>query len=356
MEFLDLNNKSQVQEYESFVKSCDKGHFTQSVMWAKIKTDWKFEAVIVRDDSGAIVGTVGVLVRHVPVFKANMMYSPRGPVCDIHNMSVMKQLMDGVNALAKKYHAYIFKIDPDIKSDDKEFLDICRSLGFTLPSQSKNFEGIQPRYVFRLYLNGRNEEELLASFHQKTRYNIRVAIKKGVNVKIEDISKVDDFYKIMLETGVRDNFVIRNSAYFKRLLEALGEHARLYMAYLNDIPIAGTIAVSYGNKVWYLYGASSDSYRNVMPNYLLQFEMIKWAVEQGAEIYDFRGVSGDISEDNPLYGLYRFKKGFNGEFTEFVGEMSVIYRPCLNRFLKFAEKNYRHLNMLRFKLKNRGKK
>ena len=80
MEFLDLNNKSQVQEYESFVKSCDKGHFTQSVMWAKIKTDWKFEAVIVRDDSGAIVGTVGVLVRHVPVFKANMMYSPRGPV------------------------------------------------------------------------------------------------------------------------------------------------------------------------------------------------------------------------------------------------------------------------------------
>lgn len=355
MEFLDLNNKSQVDEYESFVKSCDKGHFAQSVMWAKIKTEWNFEAVIVRD-GGRIIGTMGVLIRHVPVFRANMMYSPRGPVCDIHDRRVMGELMDGVNALAKKYRAYILKIDPDVKSDDGEFADICRGLGFTLPEQSKNFEGVQPRYVFRLYLNGRNEEELLASFHQKTRYNIRVALKKGVTVKIEDESKVGDFYNIMLETGIRDNFVIRNADYFRRLLRALGEHARLYMAYLDGKPIAGTIAIWYGNKVWYLYGASSDSYRNVMPNYLLQFEMIKWAVEKGADIYDFRGVSGDISEDNPLYGLYRFKKGFNGEFTEFIGEMSIVYRPALNNFLKFAEKNYRHLNMLRFKLKNRGGK
>ncbi len=356
MEFLDLNNKTQTEEYENFVKSCKKGHFTQSVMWAKIKTDWKFEAVIVRDENGKIVGTVGVLIRHVPVFKANMMYSPRGPVCDIHDRQVMKQLMDGVNALAKKYRAYIFKIDPDVKSDDKEFIQICSSLGLAMGSDTKNFEGVQPRYVFRLYIDGRDEEQLLASFHQKTRYNIRVAIKKGVVVRTEGIDKVDDFYKIMLETGVRDNFVIRNAAYFRRLLEALGQHARLYMAYLDSKPIAGTIAVAYGDKVWYLYGASSDSYRNVMPNYLLQFEMIKWAVELGASVYDFRGVSGDISEDNPLYGLYRFKKGFNGEFTEFVGEMSVVYRPLVNRFLKFAEKNYRHLNMLRFKLKNRGKK
>lgn len=356
LEFLDLNNKSQVDEYERFVKSCDKGHFAQSVMWARIKTDWKFEAVIVRGEDGAIIGSMGVLVRRVPLFRANMMYSPRGPVCDIHDKAVISALMDGVNALAKKYGAYILKIDPDVKSDDNEFVKIFRELGFTLPEQSKNFEGVQPRYVFRLYLNGRNDEELLASFHQKTRYNIRVAIKKGVTVKIEDKSHVDDFYKIMLETGIRDNFVIRNAAYFNRLLDALGEHARLYMAYLDGKPIAGTIAIWYGNKVWYLYGASSDSYRNVMPNYLLQFEMIKWAVEVGADIYDFRGVSGDISEDNPLYGLYRFKKGFNGEFTEFVGEMSIVYRPALNKFLKFAEKNYRHLNMVKFKLKNRGAK
>lgn len=353
MEFLDLNNAAQVAEYESFVMSSPKCNFSQSVMWAKVKTDWNFEAVIVRDKDGNIEGTMGVLVRKVPVFKATMLYSPRGPVCDIHNEDVMRRLKEGVDAIAKKHKAYIYKIDPDVKSDDKEFADICQKIGFTLPEQSKNFEGIQPRYVFRLYLDSRSEEELLASFHQKTRYNIRVAIKKGVTVKIEDTSKVEDFYNIMLETGLRDNFVIRNAAYFKRLLDSLGEHARLYMAYLDGKPIAGTIAIWYGDKVWYLYGASSDSYRNVMPNYLLQFEMIKWAVEKNSRVYDFRGVSGDISEDNPLYGLYRFKKGFNGEFTEFIGEMRVIYRPIFNKFLKFAEKSYRRLNMIKFKLKNK---
>ncbi len=353
MEFLDINNSTQAAEYESFVQSCPKGNFAQSIMWARLKTEWDFEAVIVRNDAGEIAGTLGVLIRSVPVFRAKMMYSPRGPVCDPHNKRVINELMDGVRALAKKHGAYIFKIDPDIKSDDKEFADICKEAGLTLPEQTKNFEGIQPRYVFRLYLEGRNEEQLLMSFHQKTRYNIRVALKKGVEVKIEDSSKVDDFYKIMLETGLRDNFVIRNAAYFKRLLSELGEHARLYMAYLDGKPIAGTIAIWYGDKVWYLYGASSDSYRNVMPNYLLQFEMIKWAVEKGSRVYDFRGVSGDVSEDNPLYGLYRFKKGFNGEFTEFIGEMHIVFRPALNGFLKLAEKSYRRLNMVKFKLKNR---
>lgn len=353
MEFLDLNNTEQVREYEQFIQNSPKGNFAQSTLWSKVKTEWKFEAVIVRDAQGKIEGTMGVLIRPVPVFKANMMYSPRGPVCDVHNREVLKRLMEGVNALAKKYNAYIYKIDPDVKSDDSEFADICRELGFTMPEQSKNFEGIQPRYVFRLYLNGRNEEELLASFHQKTRYNIRVALKKGVEVRIADKSQVGEFHRIMLETGIRDNFVIRNADYFARMLDALGEHARLYMAYLDGKAIAGTIAIWYGDKVWYLYGASSDSYRNVMPNYLLQFEMIKWAVEKNCAVYDFRGVSGDISEDNPLYGLYRFKKGFNGEFTEFIGEMRIVYKPFMNNFLKFAEKSYRKLNKIKFNLKNK---
>lgn len=353
MEFLDLNNKEQVAQYEAFNQKCEKGHFCQSVLWAKIKTDWDFTAVIVRDGAGEITGAIGVLIRPVPLFRAKMMYSPRGPVCDVHDKDVLRRLFEGVDELAKKHRAYIFRIDPDIKSDDREFIEECMRLGFTLPEDSKNFEGVQPRYVFRLPLNGRNEEELLASFHQKTRYNIRVALKKGVEVRIEDRSRVDDFYRIMLETGIRDGFVIRTAEYFTRLLDAMGEHARLYMAYLDGKPIAGTLAVHYGDKVWYLYGASSDSYRNVMPNYLLQFEMIKWAVATGARIYDFRGVSGDLSEDNPLYGLYRFKKGFNGEFTEFVGELTRIYRPAANAFLKAAEKCYRRLNMIRFKLKNK---
>ena len=143
---------------------------------------------------------------------------------------------------------------------------------------------------------------------------------------------VPDFARLMLETGVRDGFVTRQPEYFAQMLDNLGEHCRLYMAFHEDVPIAGTLAIHYGDKVWYLYGASSNEHRNLMPNYLLQWRMIQWAVETKCRVYDFRGVSGDLSEDNPLYGLYKFKKGFGGEFTEFVGEMDLV----LNRPVYFA--------------------
>ena len=199
-----------------------------------------------------------------------------------------------------------------------------------------------------------NEEEILASFQQKTRYNIRVAIKKGVEVKLCGEEALHDFHQIMVTTGTRDNFVVRTEEYFRKMMRELGEHARLYMAYLDGKAIAGTLAIGYGDKVWYLYGASSNEYRNVMPNYLLQWEMIKWAIERGARVYDFRGVSGNLSEDNPLYGLYRFKRGFNGEFTEFVGEMDLVYNKLMLAWSKFGSKAYRRLNMFLFKLKHRG--
>lgn len=351
MELLDLKNPAAVAEYEAFIQNHPKGHFGQSVEWARLKTEWTFEAIIRRDEEGAIAGTMGLLIRKVP--GTAIMYSCRGPVCDLHDEEMVTALVNDAREVGKKYHACSLKLDTDTSVEDEEFRAICRKLGFTEPNHSKNFEGIQPRFVFRLYLEGRNEEEILASFQQKTRYNIRVAIKKGVEVRLCGEEALPDFHRIMVTTGSRDNFVVRTEAYFRRMMRELGEHARLYMAYLDGKAIAGTLAIGYGDKVWYLYGASANEYRNVMPNYLLQWEMIKWAIERGARVYDFRGVSGDLSEDNPLYGLYRFKRGFNGEFTEFIGEMDLVYNPLMMGWSKWGSKAYRKLNGFLFRLRHR---
>ncbi|MBQ7035590.1 MAG: peptidoglycan bridge formation glycyltransferase FemA/FemB family protein [Clostridia bacterium] len=352
MELLDVKNSAAVAEYEAFLQSHPKGHFAQSVEWARLKKEWDFEAVIERDAEGKIAGSMGLLIRKVP--GTSIMYSCRGPVCDLYDEAMVQKLVKAAGEVGKKYKACSLKIDTDTPVEDEEFYQICRKLGFTAPNRSKNFEGIQPRFVFRLYLNGRNEEEMLASFHQKWRYNIRVAIKKGVEVKICGEEALPDFHRIMVTTGSRDGFVVRTEDYFRRMMRELGEHARLYMAYLDGVAIAGTLAIGYGDKVWYLYGASSNEHRNYMPNYLLQWEMIKWAIERGARVYDFRGVSGDLSEDNPLYGLYRFKKGFNGEFTEFVGEMDLIYNKLMLSWSKWGSKAYRKINGILFKLRHRG--
>ena len=199
------------------------------------------------------------------------------------------------------------------------------------------------------------EDELMASFHQKWRYNIRLAVKKGVEVRVCGKEMVPDFARIMLTTGVRDGFVTRPPEYFANMLDNLGEHARLYMAFHEGQPIAGTLAIHYGDKVWYLYGASSNEHRNLMPNYLLQWSMIQWAVETGCSVYDFRGVSGDISEDNPLYGLYKFKKGFGGDFTEFVGEYDLVLKRTAWLIAEKGSVLYKNLNAKLYLLKNRKK-
>lgn len=346
-------NEKNRDEYVKFITENPKGHFLQSPEWAKVKSEWINEVIICRDENGKIKGSMSLLIR--PFKKiTSIMYSPRGPVCDVHDKETIKELIDGAKSVAKEYKSFIFRVDPDISSEDEEFKKIAKEVGFKIKENVKDFnEVIQPRYVFRLNVKDKTEEELLMSFHEKTRYNIRLAGKKGVTVREGNRDDLKIFHKIMVETGVRDNFLIRPLEYFEKMYDEMGEkHLRLYMAYLDEKPIAGTIAILYGDKCWYLYGASSNEHRNVMPNYLLQWEMIKWALESDCNVYDFRGVSGDLNKDNHLYGLYRFKKGFNGDFTEFLGEMELVFKPFTRFILEKGSAFYRKLRRIIFVKKN----
>ena len=343
-------------EYEAFVQSHPKGNFAQSYLWGKQKPMWQWDAIAVRGEDGAIRGSLAVMTRKVPGIGRTLMYGCRGPVCDLDDRETFSQLLDGAKALAKKYKSYVIKIDPDVPSSNTAFSSMLQSFGFRAKEGGKNFEAIQPRYVFRLNVEGKTEEELLANFHQKWRYNIRLAERKGVTVRICGKEMVPAFSDLMLTTGVRDGFVTRKPEYFAAMLDNLGEHARLYMAFdPHDTPIAGTLAIHYGDKVWYLYGASSNEHRNLMPNYLLQWRMIQWAIETNCRIYDFRGVSGDVSEDNPLYGLFRFKQGFGGDFTEFVGEMDLVLSPVIYWAVEHGTSVFKELRKQVYLIRNRGK-
>jgi len=340
------------QAYTEFLEKHDRCNFQQSLEWAKVKGNWKNEIVLAEDENGNIIGSISILIRKIPIF-GHLMYSSRGPVCDIHDKAVLEQLTEGAKQIAKKYKAFVFKIEPDIKSDDEKFRNIITELGYDIKDDAKNFrEEIQPRYVFRLDLKGKTEEEILAAFHQKTRYNIRVATKKGVVVKEGTREDLKDFHNIMITTGQRDGFIIRSLSYFEKMYDELvpTNHMKLLMAYHEGKAIAGIIPIMYGNKTWYLYGASSNEHRNLMPNYLLQWTMIQEAISKGNDMYDFRGVSGVVDENHPQYGLYRFKKGFGAEFTEFIGEVYIDFKPLWYKLYKFSEKTFRTLRGLKAKI------
>ncbi|MBQ2697847.1 MAG: peptidoglycan bridge formation glycyltransferase FemA/FemB family protein [Clostridia bacterium] len=353
-EILNQSNRAELAEFEAFNLAHPKGHFCQSEIWGGVKNEWERRVIVSRDEQGNLRGGMALLIRKMPGMPWTMLYSPRGPVCDPHDEATIRDLCDGARRLAAEKKGFTIKLDPDILSSDQTFTDLMKRQGFALHSEGKNFEGIQPRYVFRLDVAGKTEEELLKGFHEKWRYNIRLAGRKGVTVRICGKEMLPDFYRIMVETGMRDNFVTRPLSYFERMMDSMGDHLRLYMAFFEDQPIAGTLAIHYGDKVWYLYGASSNAHRNVMPNYLLQWEMIRWAVAEGCRVYDFRGVSGDLSEDNPLYGLYRFKKGFGGDFTEFAGEFELLLKPGAAKMIERLRKVYNRTMSAIYRFKNRG--
>ena len=333
-EFVQKNDP----DYEAFLTTHPDCNFLQASFWADVKKDWDARFLVSRNDGGAVRASMLVLIRKVPHLPYTLLYAPRGPVCDPTERAGFLDLIAGVKQLAKETRGYLFKADPGVCAGNADFAHLAKEAGLVMQETGQNFDGIQPRFVFRLNIQGKTPEEIFEAFHSKTRYNIRLAQRKGVTVRLGNKTDLPRFHEIMVETGARDGFNIRPLHYFELMYDVMAEkHLRLYLAELDGEIISGTIAIAYGDKVWYLYGASANAHRNVMPNYLLQWEMIQWAFEKNCRIYDFRGVSGDMSPDNPLYGLYRFKKGFSGELVEFTGEVELVLKPLVKKAADMAQ-------------------
>ncbi len=331
------------ERFNSFLAAIPKGHILQTWEWGELKAKTGWTPIrLIAERNGEIVGAISVLKRPVPTGKWCIFYAPRGPVLAIEEKDVWDRLLDGVKTQAKTHKAIFLKIDPDVKDDNELWRERIEGSGFKPVDKGPGFEGVQPRFVFRLDISP-DEETLLANCHQKTRYNIRLAQKRGVEI-IENAPReqLEVFYKILSETAARDKFLIRPFSYYEAFYDLLAPQglAEMFLATYEGEVISGTLAFKLGDKAWYIYGASSNAHRNVMPNYLIQWKMICWAKKHGCTMYDFRGVPGDVDENHPLYGLVKFKRGFNGEYTKFIGEYDLIYKPAVYRLYNFAEPLY----------------
>ncbi len=336
----------EIEEYEKFVQSHPKGHFAQSLKWAELKKDWKNEFVTIKDENGKIKGSMLLLIRKVPILKNTIVYSPRGPVCDIHDEKTFSELIKKAEEVVKRNHGFILKMDPDIPNNDMDFKNIVKKNGFKIIEKIENLNQVlQPRIVFRLDLKNKSEDDIFNNFHTKTRYNIRLATKKGVTIRIGKREDIPEFQKLMEITGERDKFPIRTKEFFEEIYDTLGENnVRFIFADYEGKPIAAVLDFLYGDKVWYMYGASSNEHRNLMSTYLLQWEGIKWAINNKCNYYDFRGICA-VNENTRNEGLYRFKKGFNPDLIEFT-EIYKIY----NHFIYFMfEKVFGFYRKIRIK-------
>jgi lipid II:glycine glycyltransferase (peptidoglycan interpeptide bridge formation enzyme) len=161
-----------------------------------------------------------------------------------------------------------------------------------------------------------------------------------VTVREGTAKDLPGFYRLMQITGQRDGFGIHSESYYQTAHQLFVPRglARLFLATFEDQILAGIMAFAFGQRAWYMYGVSSDEHRNLMPNYLLQWEAIKWARERGCLTYDLWGIPDEEEEvlereflkrSDGLWGVYRFKRGFGGQVVHYLRAYDYVYSPLL---------------------------
>lgn len=333
---MEILNSDLYDDFNKFCQSHPIGAFQQSPAWGVVKKGWKNEIVVSRNDKGDIVGGVSILIRKAGPFA--LLYAPRGPVCDYSDSSVMADLTVGIKAVAKKHNGYSFICDPLVLKSDVQAIDCFKACGFTIDLDAGFHDTVQPRYNYMLnYIKGLTEDELIKKFSSGTRYYIKFGPKNGVVCK-EGIEYLDDFYKIYEETGKRKKFAIRGKSYLRDILIALPSNAKLFMCYFEDMPLCGGLAIQYAGTTSHVYGCSTGEMRKLNPTYMMQWEMMKWALSGDCHRYDMQGIAPDKETDEELYNVYMFKAKFLGEVVETAGEFTMTFNEPVKKMIDLALK------------------
>ena len=328
--------------YDAFVAGHPSGSLMQSWAWGELRSrqQWKPIRLLAVDAQGRPRAAASVLRRNLPIGGC-ILYLPRGPVVDFRDARALDALVAALRRLGRREHAVLCKIDPYVTPPDPTIVRALMRGGFVVGHRRGHFEGLQPRHNVIVPLEG-GAEAVLARCHGKTRYNIRLAEKRGVAVRRGDRADLAAFHRLLMVTCARNGFAERQLSYFEQVWDVLAPsgNIELYLASHEGTNIAAAILLHFGDKAIYAYGASGSTHREVMAPYALQWAMIRRAIELGCGTYDMTGVPKQRREGAPGYGLWRFKRGFWPEVATFVGELDLPIQSSLYRLWNVAEPAY----------------
>jgi peptidoglycan pentaglycine glycine transferase (the first glycine) len=296
--------------------------------------------------------------------RLSILYSPKGPLLDWSNEPLRNRVLNDLQSFAKKQGAIFLKMDPDIvlgtgiPSTEEDIIDqqgqavmsVLKRRGWAYSSDQ-----IQFRNTVLLDL-APSEEEMLARMKQKTRYNIRLAEKKGVSLRVGTQEDLPTLYRMYAETSVRDGFVIREEGYYQTVWRTFMTNAQSpvstlqssnspiinyrevspwdplpftepLIAEVNHEPVAAIFVFYFASHAYYVYGMSRDVHREKMPSYLLQWEAMKRAKAKGCTVYDLWGAPEVFEESDSMWGVYRFKEGLGGQVVRTLGAWDYAPSP-----------------------------
>lgn len=377
MQIIETKN-SDKEKWDDFVLA-NKGDFLQSWEWGEFqksfgKTIWRLAVI---DEKSEFLAAALLIKHRLPLGK-NYLYCSRGPLLkipnpkfqppnkiQIKNFEALKLIFDKIKEIAKKENSVFLKWEPAASCFNViaslEYSGHGNPVSVEINSDFyKSFEivnssvNLQPHDTLILDLN-KAEEELLAGMKQKTRYNIRLAEKHGVKVRVSDKDTFEPdfekFWDLTEETTSRDKFQSHDKEYYRVMLKNLGGGisskkctAKLFLAEFEGKILAANIMIFFGDRAIYLHGASGAAHRNLMAPYLLQWEQIKKSREMGFKEYDFWGVKSRLQpatrnpQPNNWEGITRFKTGFGGREINYPDAIDIVYQTMFYKAIKVAKK------------------
>ena len=319
-------------------------HLLQTWEWALVKSSygWKPMPYIWKKKEAereSVVAAAMVLKKTVLnrslAARLCILYIPKGPLLDWLDTTLSTQVLDDLQDLAKKQGAIFLKLDPDVRlgsgvpaeEDAQEdingqsFITDLRKRGWLFSSDQ-----IQFRNTVLVDVSA-TADQMLVRMKQKTRYNIRLAEKKGVKVRVGIMRDLPMLYKMYAETSVRDGFVIRDQRYYQAVWETFMKRSDIsnlpfaepLIAEIEGEPIAAIIVFYFAGRAYYIYGMSLATHREKMPNYLLQWEALQRAHTRNCSVYDLWGAPDEFNESDSMWGVFRFKEGLGGKVIRTLG-------------------------------------
>ena len=338
----------QDERWDSFVNAHGQGHLLQSRGWGTLKAGagWHPLRVALCDTQREqIVAGTQVLrrtVAHMPARLGHLAYIPRGPVLDWSRQAgesdsapsrLPELFFSQLLPFLRSQGAIALHVELPLIDDDEQSQQARRVLA------SLNFHPVPPVQPIRTILLDLtpDEQSLLANMKEKWRYNIRLAARKGVQVRpAQSKEDVQAWYRLLQITGRRDHFGIHSFDYYWRAWQIYApiEQAQLLLAEYEGQLLAGIFIGCMARQAIYLYGASGNEHRNLMPNYLLQWEAIRWSKAKGAISYDFWGIPETDDAREAMAGVYRFKSGWGGRIVRYAGNYEHVFRPLPVRLVR----------------------
>ncbi len=386
MEFIEEIKK---EDYDNYLKKADNAHFMQTREFGEIrKTKGLIPHLVGLKENDTIVCTALLLEKKLP-FNLRYYYVPRGFTIDYHNHQLLKNFSNELKKYCKKNKAIFLKIDPAIKrytinidgekidgEDNQDLINYLKKIGYKHLGFNKGFEHEEPRFTFRINID-KPMDDVYKSFHATTRKVLNKGNQYNLEIYKGNINDIPSFYETMIETAKREGIVQAPIKYYEKFYQVFNQKnmSDIYIAKVNisklktqfksnineitnkqtkneteekerldklnklqkilheieeineeELTLSSIITVKFKDKVWTVHGGNHSKLMSLNANYLIYYEIIKDANQNGYKVVDLFGACGiaNPTKDNPIYGIHSFKKRLGGEYTEFIGEFDLI--------------------------------